>query len=153
MISKTTPQLERARVKRGLYASTAASGCNGAFELRGPTKAKLYMVVSDGTVAYTADGQPDPAGIGWEHVSVSVQGQRKKRVPNWAEMCFVKDLWWGAEECVVQFHPPHSEYVSMHNYTLHLWKPHGSALPLPPSLLVGLKGEAGEQVRQFFEGK
>jgi hypothetical protein len=77
---------------------------------------------------------------GWEHVSVSVDG----RVPNWQEMCFVKNLFWSDEECVVQFHPPKSEYVNLHPYCLHLWKPLERDVLLPPSLLVGpLKRDEG----------
>ncbi|WP_456813633.1 MULTISPECIES: DUF7694 domain-containing protein [unclassified Bradyrhizobium] len=44
----------------------------------------------------------------WEHVAVSTP----RRCPNWEEMCFVKDLFWNEEECVMQLHPPHSQYVN-----------------------------------------
>ena len=40
-------------------------------------------------------------GGGWEHVSVSY----RRRVPTWAEMCKVKDMFWNDEETVVQYHP------------------------------------------------
>ena len=74
-------------------------------------------------------------GAGWEHVSVSL----KNRTPNWAEMCFIKDLFWNEEDCVVQFHPPKSEYVDNHPNCLHLWKPIGKQIKTPPSILVGFK--------------
>jgi len=74
-------------------------------------------------------------GMGWEHASVSLP----KRCPNWKEMCFMKNLFWDREDCVVQFHPPESEYVNNHEYTLHLWKIIGGHQSTPPSILVGFK--------------
>lgn len=55
---------------------------------------------------------------GWEHVSVSL----KTRTPSWEEMCMIKDLFWGDEDEVVQFHPKRSEYVNVHPYALHMWR-------------------------------
>lgn len=75
-------------------------------------------------------------GMGWEHVSVSLSVMR---TPDWDEMCFVKGQFWGPEDCVVQFHPPESEYVNNHEYCLHLWRPHGLEIKTPPSILVGIK--------------
>lgn len=73
-------------------------------------------------------------GLGWEHVSVS----RHDRAPTWDEMCQVKALFWGDDDCVVQYHPPKSEYINNHPYCLHLWRPIGMELPQPPSILVGI---------------
>ena len=71
-------------------------------------------------------------GGGWEHVSVSL----KNRCPTWEEMCTVKDIFWGDEECVVQYHPPKSEYVNTHPYCLHLWKKIGSEFETPPKEFI-----------------
>jgi len=73
----------------------------------------------------------------WEHVSVSTP----ERCPTWAEMCFVKDLFWGEDELVVQFHPRKIDYVNCHPHTLHLWRPtrHKDRMPTPPTHLVGPK--------------
>lgn len=71
-------------------------------------------------------------GGGWEHVSVSL----KNRCPTWEEMCMVKDIFWGEEECVVQFHPPKSESVNAHPYCLHLWKKIGETYETPPKEFV-----------------
>lgn len=76
-------------------------------------------------------------GMGWEHVSITPTS--RKRAPSWVEMCFFKDLFWDKEDCVVQFHPPESEYVNNHEYCLHLWRKIGSEFPLPPTILVGEK--------------
>lgn len=53
-----------------------------------------------------------------EHVSVS----KKKKIPTWEEMCFVKDLCFEDEEIVIQIHPKKSEYVNLHENCLHLWR-------------------------------
>lgn len=55
-------------------------------------------------------------------------------------MCFVKDTFWDKKDTVIQFHPPEKEYVNMHKFCLHLWKPIGKEIPMPPSIFVGLKG-------------
>ena len=47
-------------------------------------------------------------------------------------MCKVKDLFWGEEETVLQFHPRKSEYVNAHPRCLHLWKQVGVDVKLPP---------------------
>ena len=78
-------------------------------------------------------------GGGWEHVSID----GKKRMPTWDEMCQLKDMLFKEDECCVQYHPPKSEYVNNIPYCLHIWKPiaqYSGVLPIPPSLLVGIKG-------------
>lgn len=74
-------------------------------------------------------------GEGWEHVSVSLPD----RTPTWEEMHAIKGLFWGEEDCVVQYHPPKSDYVNAHPYCLHLWRPTEGTIPRPPSDLVGPK--------------
>jgi len=110
-------------------ASSPEDGRNGAFYLDGPCGKKLLCIASDGE-EWEAAGLK---GIPWEHVSVSTSS----RPPNWEEMVFVKDLFWDAEDCVVQFHPPRSDYVNCHPYVLHLWRPIGVELPRPDSFAVG----------------
>lgn len=78
-------------------------------------------------------------GGGWEHVSID----GKKRMPTWEEMCQLKDMFFEEDECCVQYHPSKSEYVNNIPYCLHIWKPieqYSGKLPMPPSLLVGMKG-------------
>lgn len=62
------------------------------------------------------------------------------RTPTWAEMCKIKGIFWDDEDCVVQFHPPKSEYVNNHPHVLHLWRATNQLLPQPDSLMVGVKG-------------
>lgn len=69
---------------------------------------------------------------GWEHVSVSCQ----HRIPSWAEMEKVKQLFWGDKQTVIQFHPLAEKYVNIHPNCLHLWRMDGIDHQLPPALLV-----------------
>ncbi len=75
-------------------------------------------------------------GEGWEHVSVSVPGTQ--RCPTWEEMDFVKDFFWTDSETVMQLHVPRADQVNDHPYCLHLWRPLGDTIPVPPPELVGL---------------
>ena len=82
-------------------------------------------------------------GGGWEHVSID----GKNRTPTWDEMCSIKDMFFSDDECCVQYHPPKSEYVNNIPHCLHIWKPieqYSVALPIPPSLFVGIKGKRFE---------
>src|SRR5947207_2890210 len=56
----------------------------------------------------------DGSETGWDHVSVSLP-ESKHKCPSWHEMCFVKDLFWTPDACVVQFHPPKSDNISIHD--------------------------------------
>ena len=73
-------------------------------------------------------------GMKWEHLSISLPGQN--RCPIWDEMCNMKNLFWRDDETVVQYHPAKSEYVNLHSFVLHLWKPIGVEFPLPPKVCV-----------------
>ncbi len=110
---------EKYRLKTGVMQSTAANGNNGVFIIDSlKLKKPLRTQASD--------------GMDWQHVSVSVAG----RCPTWLEMCFVKSLFWDAEDCVMQLHVPESEWISCHPYTLHLWRPIGVDIPRPLQIMV-----------------
>jgi hypothetical protein len=100
---RNTPNLkaERYRIKGPPRTNS------GAFliDLRGEGLPDLRVIVSD--------------GFAWDHVSVSTA----TRCPTWEEMCLVKELFFKDEECVMQLHPPRSEWINQHPYTLHLWRP------------------------------
>ena len=115
---------EHCRIRTGPSASDERFGNNGAFYV--PLKANKQRVL----VIASDEG-------GWEHVSVS----RQDRCPTWAEMCEVKDLFFGPDEWVMQFHPARSDYVNYHPYCLHLWRPVGQQMPTPPAWMVGPVGE------------
>lgn len=81
---------------------------------------------------------PDTAAVvwsnggGWDHVSVSFYN----RCPKWEEMCKVKELFFLPEECCVEYHPAESEYVNLHPYCLHIWRPQNGELITPPKIFV-----------------
>ena len=78
-------------------------------------------------------------GCWWDHVSVSFSN----RMPTWDEMAEVKRMFFKPDEACFQLHPPEDEYVSFHNYCLHIWRPQRDDIPLPPSWMVGpRKGES-----------
>jgi hypothetical protein len=107
-----------------ILASDDSYGNNGAFEI--PLEGPIAFVIA-------SDGQ------GWNHVSVHVMVDGESETPTWDEMCAIKDLFWDEEDCVVQYHPPKSQYVNQHEHTLHLWRPTIQSIPVPNHLLVGTK--------------
>lgn len=88
-----------------------------------------------GHLRIIASSADEKGSDGWEHVSVSTA----TRCPTWAEMCFVKDLFWPEWEAAYQLHPPKSEYVNNHPYCLHMWRNANFPVALPPSTMVGIK--------------
>lgn len=71
-------------------------------------------------------------GRGWDHVSVSL----RNRCATWEEMCFVKDIFWHENEAVMQLHPAKRDYINCHPFVLHMWKPQGTKIPMPPKIMV-----------------
>jgi hypothetical protein len=116
---------ERLELARKVNHFGPNSSHSGLFRLQGPCGSELWVNSWDGMES------------GWEQVAVSTD---RKRTPNWTEMCFVKDLFWDEEECVVQYHPPLSQYVKNSRYCLHLWKPRHQVMPAPPANLIGIVG-------------
>lgn len=125
-------RLTHADVAKRRLSSTLGSsdddGMNGCF-----------FVPRSGVIlrCYVSDGATDgaPEAMGWEHVSVSLGN----RCPTWEEMSFIKDVFWNVDETVMQLHPPKSHYVNLHPFCLHLWRHHSTPIPVPSSILVGIK--------------
>jgi hypothetical protein len=115
---------EKFRMTKGPFATSKAHGCNGLFFVPAARPDVLRVIVSDGE--------------GWEHASVSLP----HRCPTWKEMSLVKSLFWDDEDCVMQLHPPRSDWINNHSFCLHMWRPIGVEIPRPPALMVGIK-EAG----------
>ena len=109
---------EKFRVLHPAYNS-AGDEQNGVFVVTLKHKQKVRVIASN--------------GMGWEHVSVS----REDRCPTWDEMCQVKAMFWDGDDCVVQYHPPESDYVNVHKNCLHLWRPTDVEMPRPPTFMVG----------------
>src|SRR5262245_319422 len=101
----------------------------GAFIVAGPLGERLKIISSGIDKSY-----------GWEHVSVSCE----HRTPTWAEMSWVKDVFWREDEAVMQLHPPKKNYVNCHPYCLHMWRPLNGKIPLPWHGLVGPRNTTWE---------
>lgn len=117
---------ERWRVKHGVdhrFITDETYGNNGLFMIPVTKKKKYQVVASD--------------GLDWEHVSVVIIDGKRSRTPTWEEMCRVKDWFWDPEDCVMQLHPPKSDYVNNHPNCLHLWRPSEVDIPRPPKHMVG----------------
>ena len=121
MREKFPDVVERARTRKGDDYQTERGDRYGEFVLKAPTGRYLRCLVDEGSVTR------------WDHVSVSVMDHagRSAEVPSWEEMCWVKGLFWGPEETVIQYHPPESVRVNIRE-VLHLWRPLDEAVPLPP---------------------
>lgn len=116
-------KLDKFRLKdreREFYGCTGDSG-NGVFKVY--VGGKSFRVIASN-------------GMGWEHVSVSPGSAQRKCCPTWDEMCAIKDMFFGADECVMQLHPPKADCVNLHPYCLHLWKPLDDKIPRPPKFCV-----------------
>lgn len=113
---------EHLRRTTGLLGSDESFGNNGVFDFP-MSGGMMRAVVSD--------------KLGWEHVSVAFF--KRKRCPTWEEMCAIKAMFWDPDDCVVQYHPPESDYVSNHPFCLHLFRSIERDFPVPPSILVGLR--------------
>lgn len=108
-------------IKKHKKVKTLASGSDGGrFSVR-VNGNNFFIVASD--------------GMDWDHVSVSL----RDRCPTWEELCIIKDIFFNAEETVVQFHPKKSEYVNNYPYCLHMWRYQKEEHLLPPSILTGFK--------------
>ena len=111
---------EANRITKGPYGSAPNAGNFGAFVIE--YKGLLFRVIASD-------------GAGWEHVSVS----HGDRCPTWEEMCHIKSIFWDDDDTVIQYHPKKIDYVNIHPYCLHLWRPVHDLLPIPHHLMVGPK--------------
>ena len=119
----------------------------GSYYIKAPNKVDyLCLMIGPGEpqIVWLQAGYDFPA---WDHVSVSVQptlttdgkAYNPRRLPSWEEMHFVKRLCWEDDETVIQIHAPASVYVNQNPWVLHLWKPIGIEIPLPPTRTIGTK--------------
>ena len=117
------------RQTTGPYGTAKGSGVNGAYIIPAPIiKRNLYVIASNGS-DWEEEKLPPPI---WEHVSVHAGVGSQSYTPTWTEMCYIKCMFWDAEDCVIQFHPPESVYKNIHPNTLHLWRVVGVLQPMPP---------------------
>jgi len=72
--------------------------------------------------------------FGWDHVSVSTD---KRRCPTWEEMSYIRGKFFAPEEVCMELHVAAKDHISIHDWTLHLWRPQHDKIPLPPHWMVG----------------
>jgi hypothetical protein len=119
---KLPPELLLNRIN--VFGVGAGDDRNGAFMLPASKAVggrALNLIVSDGGL--------------WDHVSVTVQGDRNA-IPIWEEMAQVKRLCFRDDEAVMQLHVAASDHINAHPGCLHLWRPQGDEIPLPPAWMV-----------------
>lgn len=112
-------ELEKYRLRaeeRRIYGCNGDSG-NGVFKIMVGQRSFLCIASS---------------GLGWDHVSVSPMNRKRTSCPTWEEMCEIKDTFFLPEECVIEYHPPKSNYVNLKETCLHLWRPTNEKIPMPP---------------------
>lgn len=112
-------------VKSNKHLKVRQTGLDGGYG--------IIRLPRDNKKGYTEASVVWSFGGGWEHVSVAPFSGAN---PTWDDMCFVKDIFWDDEDCVVQYHPPKSDYVNVKSNCLHLWKPIGQTIPRPPLIFV-----------------
>jgi hypothetical protein len=116
---------EEYRIKEGMMQTNIADGNNG------------YFIIPHGSFYFQCIASD---GEGWEHVSVTMRFKKNVyHTPEWSHMCYIKDIFWDREDTIIQYHPAESQYINNHPYVLHLWKPIGIELPIPNSILGGIK--------------
>jgi len=126
------PEKYRIKVNEN-HPGHSERGKNGAFLIPAKRGGIKFQVIATNT-------------SGWDHVSVTIKlnGSFIHRCPTWKEMCRIKDFFWNKDEVVIQYHPAEDQYVNNHPYCLHMWKPQGALLPIPPTYMVGIKGMKGK---------
>jgi hypothetical protein len=125
MIIPFPPDTERWRLRTDKMASAPGSDFGAFHVIHGRVE---FMIM--------ACNEDEKSGVFWEHVSARAREKGRERTPTWDEMCYIKSLFWGPEETVVQYHPPKSEYVNHNPNVLHLWRYTKEEIPRPPRLLI-----------------
>lgn len=73
--------------------------------------------------------------LGWEHLSVSF----KNKIPSWEVMNEMKEMFFKDDEDAFQYHPKKDDYINNNEYTLHIWRPLETTIPVPPHITVGIR--------------
>lgn len=100
--------------------SDVASG-NGCFRIK--AAGKSYDVIA-------SDGD------GWDHVSVVPRDRRQKCCPPWEAMAEIKRMFFRDDEEAIEYHPAKKDYVNIHPYCLHIWRPQTGSILKPPLYMV-----------------
>lgn len=109
--------LEQIQLNPGIKVINTG-GDGGAFKIRNSTGQNVFIIAS--------------YGGGWDHVSASLDN----RCPTWDEMCKIKNMFFNDDEIVLQYHPAKSDYINIHPYCLHLWRPQNEVIICPPKYMI-----------------
>lgn len=74
------------------------------------------------------------SGGGWDHVSVQLD--HIPGLPTWWEMDELKRFFFKPEEVAMQLHVAEKDHISNRHNVLHIWRPIGFPIPLPPKEYV-----------------
>ena len=121
--------VEDGRDRTDMHFATKSGDRFGLFRFKSPFSGATLRVIV-GNAEIFEEGFPGQEG--WDHVSVSCID----KPPRWEDMCYIKDLFFDEDECVMQLHPPKKDYVNTHENCLHLWKPARTPIPVPPKECV-----------------
>lgn len=101
---KTLTHLQGYRISHPLWGNEGDDK-NGCFMVPGPCGMGLNIIAS--------------SDAGWDHVSISLMN----RVPNYKEMCWVKEQFFQDYELAIQYFMPKAQHINIHPNCLHLWRP------------------------------
>ena len=113
--------LEKYRRRHPLNFPHSRGDYFGWFEIPSIKKGQTLFVMSN-----------NMRSSSWSHVSVS----KKTQIPSWNEMCYIKELFFGKNKTVVQFHPKEDDYINISKNCLHLWAWNDGTFPVPPKECV-----------------
>lgn len=96
------------------------------------TKEEIEKITAYGFRVISSDGSGgmgimrvapfDKTTVVWTFVDKHVSVAPHSHIPNWDDMCKIKDLFYNDEDEVWQCHPKKSEYVNIVKNCLHLWE-------------------------------
>ena len=119
MKSKFSDTIEKGRIRHGQFESKTGEA-TGAFLVKHPqTKRKFQVIASD--------------ELGWDHVSVI---RIPNKTPTWDEMSWIKSQFFEDDELALQYHPPKRDHINIQDHCLHIWRPQGVQVPMPPKIMV-----------------
>lgn len=129
---------EKHRVRKGQLASDASYGNNGAFMIKAVQPVNGGEPIAYFFLCIASDAKVE-GGTPWEHLTVTVIHPVEKRCPTYEEMKVLKGIFWGKEDCVMQYFLPEDKFKEEHPTTVHLWRKPGLEMPIPEPDLAGMQ--------------
>lgn len=90
---------------------------------------KFIIPFENGTFEVTASNY-----MGWDHISIVVITKNgMARIAASEEIERLKKMFFG-DEVTIEVHPKKKDYINIDEVMLHVWRPLGKDLPLPPAV-------------------